>query len=113
MKIQPATIEHISQWVALRIALWPWNTVEDHGIEVADVYHAGNPDRVAFVALDHAGSVIAFAEASLRRHRLYRSREGHLFSKETPSPALLQNEPGVGYRLLAEFANIRHFSGFR
>lgn len=67
MIILPATAEHLDQWAELRIKLWDWDTVEDHREEAEELYLAGYPDRVAFVALDEAGAIIAFAEASTRR----------------------------------------------
>lgn len=67
MKISPATAEHLPSWAALRYALWSWDTVEDHAEEAAVLYLAGHPDRAAFVALDDAGSMLAFAEATVRR----------------------------------------------
>jgi aminoglycoside 6'-N-acetyltransferase I len=67
MKIRPATADHLRQWAELRYALWTWDDVDDHAEEAEELYLAGDPDRAAFVALDDAGTVIAFAEASLRR----------------------------------------------
>jgi aminoglycoside 6'-N-acetyltransferase I len=65
--ILPATSDHVNAWAELRYALWPWEDVDDHTEEAAELYLAGHPDRAAFVALDDAGDVIAFAEATLRR----------------------------------------------
>jgi aminoglycoside 6'-N-acetyltransferase I len=67
MQILPAAPDHLDQWAALRIALWDWDTVADHRNQAEELYLAGNPDRAAFVALDAQGSVIAFAEATIRR----------------------------------------------
>jgi aminoglycoside 6'-N-acetyltransferase I len=67
MHILPATSDQLDQWAALRIALWDWDTVEDHRKEAEELYLSGDPNRTAFVALDAAGMVIAFAEATLRR----------------------------------------------
>jgi aminoglycoside 6'-N-acetyltransferase I len=67
MKILPATSDHLRAWAELRYALWTWDDVDDHAEEAEELYLEGNPDRAAFVALDDAGDVIAFAEASLRR----------------------------------------------
>jgi aminoglycoside 6'-N-acetyltransferase I len=67
MHILPVTADHLDQWAELRIALWDWDTVEDHREEAEELYLAGEPDRAAFVALDEAGAVIAFAEATIRR----------------------------------------------
>jgi aminoglycoside 6'-N-acetyltransferase I len=67
MQIVPATPEHLDQWAALRIALWDWDTVEDHRDQADELYLAGHPDRAAFVAIEAAGEVMAFAEATIRR----------------------------------------------
>ncbi len=67
MTILPATAAHLPQWATLRYALWTWDTVEDHAEEAQELYLKGNPDRAAFVALDDAGVVTGFAEATLRR----------------------------------------------
>lgn len=67
MRIVPAQAAHLPRWAELRIALWNWDTVEDHAEEAEELYLSGNPDRAAFVAFDDAGEMIAFAEATLRR----------------------------------------------
>lgn len=67
MRIERATLDHLRPWAEMRIALWPWDTVEDHAEEAEELYLAGNPDRAAFVALDDQGNAIGFAEAALRR----------------------------------------------
>jgi aminoglycoside 6'-N-acetyltransferase I len=67
VRILPASFEHLPAWAALRYALWTWDTVEDHAEEAQELYLASNPDRTAFVALDETGTMIAFAEATLRR----------------------------------------------
>lgn len=67
MQIRPATSDHLDQWAALRIALWDWDTVEDHREEAEELYLSSDPNRTAFVALDGEGAVIGFAEATLRR----------------------------------------------
>lgn len=64
--ICPAAAEHLQQWAELRIALWPWDTTEDHAEEAAELYLAGDPHRAAFVAHDRTGVMTGFAEASLR-----------------------------------------------
>jgi aminoglycoside 6'-N-acetyltransferase I len=67
MRIANATAAHLDEWAQLRIALWNWDTVEDHREEAEELYLAGNPDRAAFVALDAGGVMTGFAEATLRR----------------------------------------------
>lgn len=67
MRIVAATPDHLDQWAHLRIALWAWDTVEDHREEAEELYLAGDPDRAAFMALGDDGVVAGFAEATLRR----------------------------------------------
>jgi aminoglycoside 6'-N-acetyltransferase I len=67
MLILPATARHLDRWAELRIALWDWDTIEDHRNQAEELYLAGDPDRAAFVAVDAADTVIAFAEATIRR----------------------------------------------
>lgn len=67
MEIVAATADHLSQWAALRIQLWDWDSVEEHAEEAAALYLADHPDRAAFVAFDDAGVMIGFAEAAIRR----------------------------------------------
>jgi aminoglycoside 6'-N-acetyltransferase I len=65
MKIVRATSKHLRTWAELRHALWTWD-VDDHAEEAEELYLAGAVGRAAFVALDDAGKVVAFAEATLR-----------------------------------------------
>lgn len=67
MQIVPAKREHLRHWAELRYALWTWDDVDDHAEEAEKLYLSGNSYRTAFVALDEAGVVIAFAEATIRR----------------------------------------------
>jgi aminoglycoside 6'-N-acetyltransferase I len=64
--IRPATAADLDQWAVLRIALWDWDSVEDHHEEAEELYLAGDPDRAAFVAVK-GDRVLGFAEATLRR----------------------------------------------
>lgn len=66
MRIVTASADHLTQWAALRYALWTWDTIEDHADEANQRYLAGHPERLALVVLED-GQVIAFAEAGLRR----------------------------------------------
>lgn len=67
MQIVPASKDCLPEWAEMRLALWPWDGVEDHAEEAAELYLAGHPDRTAFVALDDHGQPVGFAEATLRR----------------------------------------------
>lgn len=51
-------------WAQLRHALWPSESASQHAADVLD-FLAG--EAVGFLAIDELGTVIAFAEASLRR----------------------------------------------
>lgn len=66
MKFVSATPDHLDQWARLRIALWDWDTVEDHRKQAEELYCAGDPDRIALVAIDE-GRMLGFAEATIRR----------------------------------------------
>jgi len=67
MRIEPVRTEHLAEWARLRIQLWNWDTVSDHAEEAEALYLSGNPDRTAFMALDQAGVLAGFAEATVRR----------------------------------------------
>lgn len=67
MNILAATSDHLRPWAALRYALWAWDTVDDHAEEAEELYLSGDPDRAAFVARTADGSIVGFAEATLRR----------------------------------------------
>lgn len=67
MQIVPAALERLMPWAEMRIALWPWDTVEDHAEEAEELYLGDQTDRAAFIALDSEGTAIGFAEAALRR----------------------------------------------
>ena len=66
MIIERCTSERFEDWVRLRQALWPDDTLEDHRRYAASTLD--RPDEtVAYLARDECGSVVAFAEATLRR----------------------------------------------
>jgi aminoglycoside 6'-N-acetyltransferase I len=67
---EPATIEaggigHVHEWAALRAALWPDASVEDHERELTGIL-AGDHRFAAFVALDAERHLIGFVEVALR-----------------------------------------------
>lgn len=64
--IVAARAAQLDTWAEMRIALWAWDTVEDHAEEAEELYLSGNPDRAAFVAID-GDAPIGFAEAAIRR----------------------------------------------
>ena len=63
MRVETATAENLSDWLALRHALWPWAEAE-HRAEAAAAL--ANPDAITFLARDDRGQAIGFAEATLR-----------------------------------------------
>lgn len=64
MRIEKAGHEHLEGWVGLRAALWPDDSLEHHRAELAQF--RSNENGIAFVAIDAAGHVVGFAEATLR-----------------------------------------------
>ncbi|MBB3287844.1 MULTISPECIES: aminoglycoside 6'-N-acetyltransferase [Rhizobium] len=64
MRIEKAGHEHLEGWVGLRAALWPGHSVEHHRAELAQF--CSNENGIAFVAIDAAGHITGFAEATLR-----------------------------------------------
>jgi aminoglycoside 6'-N-acetyltransferase I len=64
--IQTATADHLDDWAKLRFALWDWESVADHRAQAAELYLAGNPDRLAVVA-GEGTKMLGFAEATVRR----------------------------------------------
>lgn len=70
MQIRLATIEDQDAVVALRAALWPEASHDEHGVEVDGIV-TGHPRStlplVIFVA-EHEGALVGFAEVGLRSH---------------------------------------------
>lgn len=64
MRIEQAGHGHLEGWARLRTELWPDGSFEHHRAELAQF--RSNPNGVAFVAIDSAGHVVGFAEATLR-----------------------------------------------
>jgi aminoglycoside 6'-N-acetyltransferase I len=67
VRIAAATRDDLGAWSEMRYALWTWDSPEDHAEEADEMYLAGDPDRVAFLAFDDDGGAIGFAEGGLRR----------------------------------------------
>jgi len=64
MRIEQAADEYLEGWTRLRAELWPDSSFERHRAELAQI--RANENAVAFVAIDSAGHVGGFAEATLR-----------------------------------------------
>jgi aminoglycoside 6'-N-acetyltransferase I len=64
--IKPCTLEHFDDWVRLRIALWPDETLEEHRRYAASILERPD-DATVYLASEADGNVVAFAEGTLRR----------------------------------------------
>lgn len=63
-RIVPAESTDLGEWAALRAALWPDGSLEEHWEEAAAML--AQDHAIAFIAHDEHGRAVAFAEASLR-----------------------------------------------
>jgi aminoglycoside 6'-N-acetyltransferase I len=66
MIIERGTAEHFDDWVRLRQALWPDETIEEHRRYAASLIDRPK-DAIVYLAREQDGNIIAFAEATLRR----------------------------------------------
>ena len=64
--IKPYTPGHFDDWVRLRIALWPDETLEEHRRCAASILERPE-DAAVYLASEADGNVVAFAEGTLRR----------------------------------------------
>jgi aminoglycoside 6'-N-acetyltransferase I len=64
MRIERAADDHLEALVRLRAELWPDHSYEHHRAELAQF--RADDNTVAFLAIDSAGHVVGFAEATLR-----------------------------------------------
>ncbi|TWB61184.1 aminoglycoside 6'-N-acetyltransferase I [Rhizobium sp. ERR 922] len=64
MRIEQAADEYLEEWTRLRAELWPDSSYEHHRAELAQF--RANENAVAYLAIDSAGHVAGFAEATLR-----------------------------------------------
>ncbi len=67
--IKPCTLEHFDDWVRLRIALWPDETLEEHRRYAASILERPD-DATVYLASEADGNVVAFAEGTLRRDHM-------------------------------------------
>src|SRR5262245_55971591 len=66
MIVERCTPERFEDWVRMRRALWPDETVEEHRRHATSLLH--RPDEVVvYLACAESGNGVAFAEATLRR----------------------------------------------
>jgi len=64
MIVERCTSERVDEWVRLRQALWPDETLEGHRRNAA--FMLGSDDAIAYLVHER-GNFVAFAEATLRR----------------------------------------------
>lgn len=64
--IAMATAGDVEAWAALRVALWPHHSLEDHRAELSRTFLSGSGEAIAFIARNAANDAIGFAEATLR-----------------------------------------------
>ena len=65
MIIRPCTSEHLDGWVKLRQCLWPDETLDDHRSHARSLLK--RPNAAGYLACEVDETVVAFAEATLRR----------------------------------------------
>ena len=66
MIVERCTAEHFEDWVRLRQALWPDETIEEHRRYAASMVDRPT-DAIVYLAQEEDGNIVAFAEATLRR----------------------------------------------
>ena len=66
MIVERCTAEHFEDWVRLRQALWPDETIEEHRRYAASMVDR-QTDAIVYLAQEEDGNIVAFAEATLRR----------------------------------------------
>ena len=64
--IRPRTSEHLDGWVGLRQRLWPDETLDEHRSHARSLLKRPR-DAVGYLACEADETVVAFAEATLRR----------------------------------------------
>ena len=78
-------------WLALRQALWPNCSVDEHRTELEAA--CGQPERFCqFVAYDDSGSAVGFVEASLRTDYVNGARSSPVAS---PVPIMARPMPRI------------------
>jgi len=66
IRIEPCAPLDLNDWVALRLALWPQESIDDLRAQASGLIDRG-ADAVNFLARGGDGAAIGFAEATLRR----------------------------------------------
>ena len=65
--IRPAIPADAEGWGALRTALWPEGSAEDHAVDIARYFWSGDDD-VACLMADGPHGLVGFAELSVRTY---------------------------------------------
>ena len=67
------TVRHVRQtdraaWLAMRLALWPDATADEHAHEVDQFFAGGSRDPEAVIVAERSGEIVGFAEFNVRSH---------------------------------------------
>jgi len=63
--IRPAIPADAESWGALRVALWPHGSAEDHAVDIARFFWSGD-DTVGCLVAEAPQGIVGFAELSIR-----------------------------------------------
>lgn len=65
IRIAPARAEDRADWLAMRTALWPEGSEDEHRADI-EAYPEAAQSPICFIAFDDEGTGLGFAEADLR-----------------------------------------------
>jgi aminoglycoside 6'-N-acetyltransferase I len=65
IRIAPARAEDHADWLAMRIALWPEGSEDEHRADI-EAYSKGAQSPICLIAFGDGGAGLGFAEADLR-----------------------------------------------
>jgi aminoglycoside 6'-N-acetyltransferase I len=65
--VRPVARTDADAWCALRTALWPEGSADEHALEIARFFWSSD-DPVTCLVAESAGQVIGFAELAIRSH---------------------------------------------
>ncbi|MCB2213729.1 GNAT family N-acetyltransferase [bacterium] len=67
MQIRPVTSSDRDRWLAMRVALWPEGSRDEHAAEIDEIYDGSATEPQAVLVAEHDdGSLAGFAELSIR-----------------------------------------------
>lgn len=109
--IVPAGAEHLGGWAMLRHVLWDELSVAEHRAEAEE--QLGDPARfLNLVALDQ-GTVVGFAEASIRHEYVNGCEDSPVLFLEGICVAPAMRRQGLARRLVAAVADWGRAQGLR